>query len=106
MRKAERKYQELATAISEAKDIPPCQQTDPELWFSDRDDIGITYRIAKKFCQQCPVQKECLEYALAANETFGIWGGLTPQERFKLMGRGKGSGRPRGRQKADVDLFS
>lgn len=30
-------------------------------------------------CANCPVWKECLEFG--ADETWGMWGGLTPQER-------------------------
>lgn len=35
-------------------------------------------------CNVCPVNKECLEYALN-NEEFGTWGGLTEAERKDLM---------------------
>lgn len=38
---------------------------------------------AKAVCSACPVRRECLEYADLNNETEGIWGGLTPQERGK-----------------------
>lgn len=31
-------------------------------------------------CRSCPVQKQCLEYALRY-EHFGIWGGMTEAER-------------------------
>jgi len=30
------------------------------------------------------VQSECLDYALAHDERFGIWGGLSERERRKL----------------------
>lgn len=36
---------------------------------------------------KCPVQAECLKYALAADEEFGIWGGLDPRERQNLKRR-------------------
>jgi WhiB family redox-sensing transcriptional regulator len=35
-------------------------------------------------CQSCEVQTECLEYALANDERFGIWGGLSERERRRL----------------------
>lgn len=51
---------------------------------------GVNFRFAileaKELCGECPVQVECLEYALAADER-GIWGGLTYEERLKLPGR-------------------
>lgn len=39
---------------------------------------------AKAVCATCPVQPECLAYALDADEPSGIWGGLTPDERRAL----------------------
>jgi WhiB family redox-sensing transcriptional regulator len=36
---------------------------------------------AKQICFECPVQAECLEYALTTREQYGIWGGLTEIER-------------------------
>jgi WhiB family transcriptional regulator, redox-sensing transcriptional regulator len=35
---------------------------------------------AKLICSGCLVKEECLDYALAANESYGIWGGLTEVE--------------------------
>ncbi|MDQ3645502.1 MAG: WhiB family transcriptional regulator [Actinomycetota bacterium] len=43
---------------------------------------------AKEICSVCIVREECLEYALATRETYGIWGGLTEIERkARLRGR-------------------
>lgn len=36
---------------------------------------------AKAICAVCPVQRHCLEHALANDERYGIWGGLTDRER-------------------------
>jgi hypothetical protein len=36
---------------------------------------------AKAICRRCPVARECLAYAIRTNEPWGIWGGLTPDER-------------------------
>lgn len=41
-------------------------------------------RAAKAVCQACPVRAACLEFSLAANQEFGIWGGLTEEERRPL----------------------
>ena len=38
-------------------------------------------RAAKDICEGCPVKDECLEFALRNKIEYGIWGGLTPQER-------------------------
>lgn len=36
---------------------------------------------AKVLCQQCPVISQCRQFALATNEPFGVWGGMTARER-------------------------
>lgn len=58
-----------------------CHQTDPELFFPEK---GGSTREAKKICTACPVQAECLDYALDNDERFGIWGGLSERERRKV----------------------
>ena len=40
--------------------------------------------LAKKVCSICPVQSECLNYALDNGIKDGIWGGLTKTERKRL----------------------
>lgn len=58
-----------------------CAQTDPEEFYPEK---GSTTRHAKAVCAVCPVQAECLDFALANNERFGIWGGLSERERRKV----------------------
>jgi WhiB family redox-sensing transcriptional regulator len=58
-----------------------CAQTDPEAFFPEK---GGSTREAKKICGGCEVRAECLEYALAHDERFGIWGGLSERERRRL----------------------
>jgi WhiB family redox-sensing transcriptional regulator len=61
-----------------------CAQTDPEAFFPEK---GGSTREAKKVCTGCEVRGECLDYALAHDERFGIWGGLSERERRKLKRR-------------------
>ncbi len=61
-----------------------CAQTDPEAFFPEK---GGSTREAKRVCTVCEVRAECLEYALANDERFGIWGGLSERERRKLKRR-------------------
>ena len=61
-----------------------CAQTDPEAFFPEK---GGSTREAKRVCTGCDVRSECLEYALANDERFGIWGGLSERERRKLKRR-------------------
>jgi len=61
-----------------------CAQTDPEAFFPEK---GGSTREAKRICAGCEVRAECLEYALAHDERFGIWGGLSERERRRLKRR-------------------
>ena len=58
-----------------------CAQTDPEAFFPEK---GGSTREAKRICLGCEVRDACLEYALAHDERFGIWGGLSERERRRL----------------------
>jgi WhiB family transcriptional regulator, redox-sensing transcriptional regulator len=39
---------------------------------------------AKAICQRCPVLEQCRRHALSAREPYGVWGGLTEEERREL----------------------
>jgi WhiB family redox-sensing transcriptional regulator len=67
----ERRWQEEAN----------CLGVDPDLFFPER---GASTREAKAVCRSCEVRGECLEYALAHGEKFGIWGGLSERERRRV----------------------
>ena len=58
-----------------------CAQTDPEAFFPEK---GGSTREAKRICLGCEVSDGCLDYALAHDERFGIWGGLSERERRRL----------------------
>lgn len=47
-------------------------------------ETGEAYRICS---EECPVRVECLEYSLRERLEFGIWGGLSPTERTRLLRR-------------------
>ena len=72
--------------------IPPawmalglCAETDPEIFFPDK---GHSTKPAKRICRWCEVSDECLDYALANRERFGVWGGTSERER-RLIGYGR-----------------
>ena len=58
-----------------------CLGVDPDLFFPER---GMSTREAKEVCRGCVVREDCLEYALANGEKFGIWGGLSERERRRI----------------------
>jgi WhiB family redox-sensing transcriptional regulator len=70
----------------EWRDRSLCRDSNPELFFP----IGATgvaidqIEAAQDICHECPVTRECLEFALATNQEAGVWGGTTEEERRKL----------------------
>ena len=72
-----------------------CRNADPELFFPtsvSADQI----QAAKDVCAACPVQEECLRWALnaGADADYGVWGGLDERERRQLR-RGRPLARDR-----------
>lgn len=58
-----------------------CPQTDHEAFFPEQ---GGNTKSAKAICHRCPVESECLVYALKHREPYGIWGGMSPRQRRAL----------------------
>ena len=62
---------------------------DTEVFFNDDLLRGLQKQAresaAKKICTACPVKTECLEHALAVPENYGVWGGLTQDERMVIV---------------------
>lgn len=56
-----------------------CAQTGGDDYFPDAGDREVAQR-AIDMCRRCDVAAECLEYALRANETRGVWGGKTQRQ--------------------------
>jgi WhiB family redox-sensing transcriptional regulator len=63
------------------QDYANCLGVDPDLFFPER---GASTREAKEVCRGCIVKADCLEYALASGEKFGIWGGMSERERRRI----------------------
>ena len=71
-------------SIEEWQDRAACRDVPVQLFFPPAEHEGDE---AKAMCAICEVRQPCLEYAIAAGERFGVWGGLTPQERRSLIAR-------------------
>lgn len=83
--KADKAYLQLAEAMANSPIVPPCTNSDPEAWFPEQGGMPTReLRKVKELCGICPAKVACLTYALAANEPFGVWGGLTTPERQRL----------------------
>ena len=59
-----------------------CSSIGPQLFYADPSDAN-SGTIARKVCDSCPVVDECAEHGIK-HERFGIWGGLTPQQRSAI----------------------
>lgn len=58
-----------------------CAQVGGDEWFQEK---GGSTADAKAICRRCPVTEDCLQFALDHDERFGVWGGLSEQERLRL----------------------
>jgi WhiB family redox-sensing transcriptional regulator len=58
-----------------------CREADPELFFPDG---AVQSAQAKAVCATCPVQAECLRWALSSGERYGVWGQTNYTTRRKL----------------------
>lgn len=64
-----------------------CEEKDDTLFFPQpgRNDQA---KAAKAICARCPVATKCLTYALDFGPRLeGIWGGATPEDRARLLGK-------------------
>jgi WhiB family redox-sensing transcriptional regulator len=59
-----------------------CKGADLEIFFPLRSNALATE--AKAYCRECPIRRDCLNWALAMGDTFAVLGGLTPAERRRL----------------------
>jgi WhiB family transcriptional regulator, redox-sensing transcriptional regulator len=74
----------VAPALSIARwiDRAACLTADPAIFFPERHESDAE---AKQYCAGCPVRERCRDYALAAREEFGVWGGLNEDERTAIL---------------------
>lgn len=76
----------------EAYAVPPvfdredraCNGKPAELFFPEH---AARYPKAAAWCHSCPCETECLTWALETRQSFGMWGGRTPEERREILAR-------------------
>lgn len=83
----------LSDDIEQWGEHAACKGKPAEWWYTE-SYVTFQGRMdtqrAKYHCQSCIVRKNCLNHALVNDESYGIWGGLTPNERgYKRKGRAK-----------------
>lgn len=105
-REAAREYQRARRAALRAAGPPPwqprpwmdqaaCRGTFDEAFYAtepqsatpaQRRATANLQEQAKRVCRRCPVRAECLAYAIANDERYGVWGGKTEVERNGVRG--------------------
>ena len=71
----------LATTLKDA-DALPCRTGDPEAWWPDKTQVeSDRTQETIAACYRCPVRAACADYAIAAGEREGAWGGCCRPER-------------------------
>lgn len=56
-------------------------EVDPEVFFPHK---GQTAAAARAICKHCPVTQACLDYAVTNRIFYGVWGGMTERERYRI----------------------
>lgn len=59
-----------------------CRGADTREFFPSN---GLGVEAAQRICRGCPVQDECLEYALLHRIEQGVWGGASERERRRIL---------------------
>jgi WhiB family redox-sensing transcriptional regulator len=74
--------------------LAACRSADPDLFFpvSGGGWAGQVEK-AKALCGACPVRRRCLQYAISGDEAYGVWGGLTGDERRRVSWLARERGR-------------
>lgn len=101
-------HPERPPAISELWDWQlqgACRQADGELFFhpyGEREPSrSRRERAAQAVCAICPVLVRCRAYSLAAQEPYGVWGGLTETDRQQILAE-QGTPRDEAARSAEV----
>jgi WhiB family redox-sensing transcriptional regulator len=67
-----------------------CRDVDPALFFHPDGERGPSRRHrdaeAVAICAGCPVLEACRRHGLGVREPYGVWGGLTEEERAAILG--------------------
>ena len=67
-----------------------CRDLPSEMFFHPDGERGPRRRnrenAAKAICASCPVIQQCRTHALAVQEPYGIWGGLSEDDRLAIIG--------------------
>lgn len=63
-----------------------CVSMDTDIFYPEGTKNGPVWdspdwETPRRVCMGCDVRQQCLDYAMATEEEWGVWGGFTPDER-------------------------
>lgn len=72
------------------RSLSACARAQSDLFFplSSASVCAPQITAAKAICARCQVRRQCLDFALRTRQQYGIWGGLTEDERSRELRRG------------------
>lgn len=88
-RRTTRSVYTLTQTSKDWREQAACIDQNPELFFP----TGITgsalqqLEQAKKVCSDCAVREDCLRWAMELGQDYGVWGGVSEEERRSLKRR-------------------
>jgi WhiB family transcriptional regulator, redox-sensing transcriptional regulator len=70
------------------RSLAACLSADPDLFFpvSATGESVAQVGKAKAICARCVVRHECLAFALRTHQAYGVWGGMSEEERQQVNG--------------------
>lgn len=75
------------------RSLGACQEHPIELFFHSEDTPRGQRRRneheAASICGDCPVLQTCRDHALSTGERYGVWGGLTENQRLRILSRSR-----------------
>jgi len=83
MNEYKRQQEGLADALANSWMLGArCRDLPPVIFFPS-DGVGV--EVARRYCAECPVRAECLEFALEHRIDHGVWGGSSERERRRIV---------------------
>lgn len=84
-----KEFNALSAEAMAWQDAAACRYADASLFFHPEGERGAARvardTAAKEVCGRCVVRAACAEWALERREPYGVWGGLTEDEREVLL---------------------
>lgn len=69
------------------RELGSCHDSDPNLFYPLGRGVAALEQIeeAKTLCRTCPSREPCLAFALSTHQELGVWGGMSADERRRLL---------------------